>query len=137
MVNVSITKYQTQNGRVHTRGVRIAPFYSKKARNVKNQYVKSLQHKTGMRPLVRIIKNYKKVKVGKHYKTLTLKRAWVVKAMKPDKMMSASVQRSAGLRLKSKGKFSKFKVVKVSGRTLTGSGHKPYVLFGLGGWKKY
>lgn len=136
MVNVSITKYQTQNGRVHTRGVRIAPFYSKKARNVKNQFIKSLQKKTGRRPLVRIIKNYKKVKVGKHFETQVLKRAWVVKAVKPDRMMGSKVQHDAGQRLKSTGKFTRFKVAKASSRKLTGSGHTPYVLFGFGGWKK-
>lgn len=122
-MKVRITHEETRNGRVEDIGYKIAPWGHEDARRAKNEVLHKLWSKTGMRPFVKI----HKVKVKGHKEPV--KKYWVVKAVKPEQMLSKRVQSAQGDKLLKSRKIVAFRVFKSSHRKLSGSFHFPYTLF--------
>lgn len=115
---VRVSRELTLNGRVEDRGFRVAP-YTKSNKNIiriKKSIVRQLKRQTGMQPLVKI-----KKKSGKKY--------WLIKPVKRQRMMSRRVQTKAGKRILKQGKARAYGVLKGGKRRLSGSRHKPFVLY--------
>lgn len=115
---VRVSREFTLNGRVEDRGFRVSPYTksNKDIIKIKKGVVRQLKMQTGMQPLVRI-----KKKSGKRY--------WLIKPVKKVRMMSRRVQTKAGIRQKKSGQIRAFSVVKGAKRRLSGSRHKPFVLY--------